>query len=401
MLDTPPRPAPWRRGDAHAFTSYMPLGPYGSATLPLRARRRPGRRAGIFHAGMNMENLLDRHYHVDQPELRACIDEFLRLAGASASDQVDLYRAMLWTCARIAQEDLDRWDVKILTNTLGELFQAFGELRHYHRRRKVTVFGSARTPGDAAEYALATATGRALAQDGFMVITGAGGGVMQAAHEGAGAQNSLGFNIELPFEQEPNPVIHSGPGLFTFRFFFIRKLFLVKEADALIVFPGGFGTQDETFELLTLIQTGKSPLVPVILMDVPGGSYWQRWQEFVSTQMAGRGRISAHDLRLVHVAERAEDAAREIARFYHNFHSMRWVGNELRLRYARALPEPVVQRLNREFADLLETGDFAQVTAHSSERDEIELVDLFRIAFRFNHRDYGRLRQLIDVINEY
>lgn len=347
------------------------------------------------------ENLLERHLQLDQPELAACVDELLRLAGAAGSDQTSLYRAMLWAVVRIAQEDLDRWDVKILATTFNELFGAFAQLRHYHRRRKVTVFGSARTPPDAPEYALAMETGRALVRDGFMVITGAGGGVMQAAHEGAGSDNSLGFNIELPFEQEPNPVINASPALLTFRFFFIRKLFLVKEADALIVFPGGFGTQDELFELLTLIQTGKSPLVPVILMDVPGGSYWLSWRRFVEAEMSGRDRISSHDLRLVHLAERPQQAADEIARFYHNYHSMRWIRGSLRLRITRALPEASRAQLTRDFADLLLSGGIEQGPAHPWEGDEPELSDFTRLTLNFNRRDYSRLRQLIDVINTF
>jgi uncharacterized protein (TIGR00730 family) len=348
-----------------------------------------------------MENFLERHWQIGRPELREKVDELLALAGGAKSANAALYREMLWSLIRLIQEDLDRWDAKITSHTLRELESAFTQLRQYRRRRKVTIFGSSRIVSDAAECRLAEELGRLLAQDGFMVITGAGGGIMHAAHRGASQEHSLGFHITLPFEQAVNPVVAESSGLLKFRFFFTRKLFLAKEADALVIFPGGFGTLDETFEVLTLVQTGKSRLIPILFVDVAGGTYWHHWRQFVESELLSRGYISRHDLALVNHLQTAKEASDQISHFYRNFHSTRRVDGELRIRMLRALPEAVLPRLNREFNDICSATGFSLVTAHPSEYDEPEIRDFPRLAFRFAGGDYGRLRQLIDLINEY
>lgn len=348
-----------------------------------------------------MENFLDRHWQVSRPELGAKLDELLALAGGAKSTNAFLYREMLWSLVRLIQEDVDRWDAKITSYALRELEKALTLLRQYRRRRKVTIFGSSRITADAPECALAERLGRLLAQDGFMVITGAGGGIMHAAHRGAGRDHSLGFHITLPFEQAVNPVVAESTHLLAFRFFFTRKLFLAKEADALVIFPGGFGTLDETFEVLTLVQTGKSRLIPIILVDVPGGTYWHHWRQFIETELLARGYISDHDLSLIDHLQTADEAFARICRFYRNFHSTRWVDGELRIRVLRPLPSSALEHINQEFGDICAAGAFALASAHAEERDEPEIRDFPRLAFHFNGRDYGRLRQLIELVNQY
>lgn len=348
-----------------------------------------------------MSYYLDRHWQVSQPELHDKIHELLTLTGGAKSDNASYYKAMLWSLVHLIQADLDRWDAKIVNYTLRDLNKALTTLQRYKRRRKATVYGSARTTIDMSEYALAKELGKQLAHQGFMVMTGAGGGIMHAAQEGAGAENSLGLNIALPFEQDANPVIANSPALIRFRFFFLRKLFFVKEADALVVFPGGFGTHDELSELLTLVQTGKSPLVPIILMDTPDGGYWKAWMTFVRDYILRYRYIDADDFNLFELATSAEEALDIITRFYSNFHSLRWIGKELRLRLLRPLPPEAIEQLNQDFAHICQQGEFIQTDAHIDEQDEPELDTLSRLAFQFNARDYGQLRQVINWVNRY
>lgn len=347
-----------------------------------------------------MEECLDRHWQVSQPELNKKITELLVLSGAQSTENAALYREILGTIVQLIQEDLNRWDAKIVNNTISELHKGLVTLKQYSRRRKVTIFGSARTVESHPEYQLAIRLGQLLAQHGYMVITGAGGGIMHAAQAGAGAENSLGFNITLPFEQEANPVIAGSPGLLQFRFFFTRKLFFAKEADALILFPGGFGTLDEMFELLTLLQTGKSPIVPIILMDSPDGTYWKNWKTFIRSSLLHQKYISEHDLFLISHAATEQDALEIIKRFYSNYHSLRWFGKQLFLRLFNPLSPKTLHKIHTTFTDILSQGQFEQGPPHPQENDEPELQNLTRLSFYFNARDYGRLKQLIDVVNE-
>lgn len=342
---------------------------------------------------------LSRHYQTSDVDLAQRIDELVSLAAASDSPNRTLYREMLITVIRMAQADRNRWDAKIMLQTLREMEHAFASLEQFKRRRKVTVFGSARTPVQHPMYALARELGALLARYELMVVTGAGGGIMAAAHEGAGLENSLGFNITLPFEQTANATVQDSGHLLSFHFFFLRKLFFVKEADALVLCPGGFGTLDEALEVLTLIQTGKSPLVPVVLLDVPGGSYWKDALAFIQRQLAETGYILPSDMHLVRLVHSAEAAAAEIAQFYRNFHSSRWLKGLFVIRMNHALNEAALQRIGEEFADLCLHGGFSQQPYCASESDEPELCHLMRLAFAFNGRDHGRLRELLDFIN--
>ena len=345
------------------------------------------------------DDYLSRHVQTSEVDLTSKVDELVALAAPGNSPNLQLYREMLSTVIHMAQADRNRWDAKIMLQTLREMENAFGVLEQLKRRRKVTVFGSARTPADHPLYLQARELGARLAQRDLMVITGAGGGIMAAAHEGAGVENSLGFNITLPFEQTANSTIRGSNHLLSFHFFFLRKLFFVKEADALVLCPGGFGTLDEALEVLTLIQTGKSPLVPVVLLDQPDGRYWHGALEFMRAQLEANHYILPSDLRLVRLVHTAEDAVQEIARFYRNFHSSRWLKEQFVMRLNHPLSEPALKTLHKEFRDLCVAGDFQQRPYCELESDEPEFCDLIRLAFQFNGRDHGRLRELIDFIN--
>lgn len=345
------------------------------------------------------DDYLSRHFHTSGIDLTSKIEELSALTVPAASPNLPLYREMLTTVVRMAQADRNRWDAKIMLQTLREMEHAFSTLEQFKRRRKVTVFGSARTPADHPTYTLARDLGQVLARLDLMVVTGAGGGIMAAAHEGAGLENSLGFNITLPFEQSANATVHGTSNLLSFHFFFLRKLFFVKEADALVLCPGGFGTLDEALEVMTLVQTGKSPLVPIVLLDEPGSNYWEEALRFLREQLQERRYILPNDLQLVRLVHSAEEAGQEIARFYRNFHSSRWLKDHFVIRLNHPLNPVALDTLNREFIDLCVRPGFQQQASYEAEHDEPELRDLTRLAFHFKARDHGRLRELVDFIN--
>ena len=343
-------------------------------------------------------DLLNRHFPGNGTDLAQQVEAQLNLIAPS-SPNISLYRDMILTVLRMAQDDRDRWNAKITLKAINELDHAFRVPEQFKSRRKVTVFGSARTPVESPLYALAREVGAALARSDLMVITGGGGGIMAAAHEGAGLAHSLGFNITLPFEQHANPTIDGTENLLSFHFFFTRKLFFVKEADGLVLCPGGFGTLDEALEVLTLIQTGKSPLVPIVLLDQPDGHYWEGALQFMREQLLEHHYIMPSDLHLMRLVHSAEEAVQEISRFYRNYHSSRWLKDKYVIRMNHPLNEAALLTLDKEFRDLCISGDFQQQPMCASESDEPEFCHLIRLAFVFNARDHGRLRELLDFIN--
>jgi len=343
-------------------------------------------------------DLLIRHFQNNGVDLTSKIEEQLNLVSPN-SPNIPIYRDMMLTVLRMAQDDHNRWNAKITLQALRELEHAFRVLEQFKGRRKVTVFGSARTPVEHPLYALARELGEKLAQSDLMVITGAGGGIMAAAHEGAGRDHSLGFNITLPFEQHANPTVGGTANLLPFHFFFTRKLFFVKEADALVLCPGGFGTLDEALEVLTLIQTGKSPLVPVVLLDAPGGKFWEGALDFIRNQLEANRYILPNDLKLVRLVDNAEEAVAQINQFYSNFHSSRWLKNQFVIRMNHALTEQALAHLQVAFADLCLSDHFHQHAYSGEEHDEAQFSHLARLAFTFNARDHGRLRELVDYLN--
>jgi uncharacterized protein (TIGR00730 family) len=303
------------------------------------------------------------------------------------------------TADKLIRDKANRGDIKLLNTALKELRYAFKIFAPYRSRRKVTVFGSARLPPEHPAYHQAVAFSRRIVEAGFMVITGAASGIMEAGHVGAGRENSIGVNILLPFEQSANAIIAGDIKLMHLKYFFTRKLLFVKESDAIALFPGGFGTQDEGFETLTLVQTGKSPLIPIVLVDQPGGNYWKRWHRYVEDVLLGGGMISPSDLALYKVTESVEEAVAEIIGFYRVYHSMRYVKGDLVLRLQHKLAEPLLKRLDQEFADIIVSGTFEQTSALPAEANDTHLKDLPRLRFRFDRRSLGRLRMLIDTIN--
>ncbi|MEG4911712.1 LOG family protein [Microcoleus sp. B7-D4] len=305
----------------------------------------------------------------------------------------------LSTIVQMAREDLDRLDLKIIAASLRDMESAFEMFYPYRHVRKIVIFGSARVSPQSAEYLMARDFSRAIAQQGFMVITGGGGGIMQAGNEGATAERSFGLNIQLPFEQSSNPFIAGDPKLLNFKYFFTRKLFFLRESDALALFPGGFGTLDEAFECLTLTQTGKFGPAPVVLIDRPGGDYWLDWNIFVQKQLRGRGLISADDRSLYTITDDVNVACEAIGSFYLVYHSCRYVREKLVIRLKTELSQENVDRLNTDFSDIVVTGKIEKSQALEPEIGDATF-DLPRLVLHFNQRDLGRLYQLIAAINQ-
>ncbi|MDJ0734466.1 MAG: TIGR00730 family Rossman fold protein [Nostocaceae cyanobacterium] len=304
----------------------------------------------------------------------------------------------LATIVRLAGNEIDRLDWKILSASLADMERGFELFYTYRHVRKVTVFGSARLSPETPEYRMATDFARVVTKLGFMVMTGGGGGIMQAGNEGAGRENSFGLNIQLPFEQQANPIIEGDDKLIHFKYFFTRKLFLLKESDAVALFPGGFGTQDEAFECMTLSQTGKFGPVPVVFIDRPGGDYWRSWSEYVHKQLLQTGLVSPEDPSLYTITDNLEVACSAITRFYQVYHSSRYVGDRLVIRLKTELSDAEVEQLNADFSDILVTGKIEKSQALPQEGQD-ETVELPRLLLYFNQRDLGRLYQMIAVIN--
>jgi hypothetical protein len=321
------------------------------------------------------------------------------------SDQVrqrhisDLIDKIKESADKLERDGSSRGDLKLLSRALRELRYAFKVFSPYRRQRKVTVFGSARTPSDAPAYLQAVEFGRAMASHDWLVVTGAASGIMEAGHRGAGREHSMGLNIMLPFEQVANPVIMGDHKLVHMKYFFTRKLMFVKECDAVVCLPGGFGTLDEALEVLTLLQTGKRDMVPLVLLDAPGGTYWQSFHEFIVTNLLGREMISPEDLSLFVMTDKCDQAVEEILSFYRVYHSMRYVKHLVVFRLRRPLDPHLVADINRHFQDLLSEGKFEVREALVEEKDDPLLADFPRLVFHFNRRSLGRLRQLINCIN--
>jgi len=328
--------------------------------------------------------------------IEAQVVEWLKSQSGRGSEQ--LIGEMLRTVLKLGQEDASRGDLKILNRTLKELRHAFKIFAPYIALRKVSIFGSTRVAESDPYYLAAKELGHRLADEGFMVITGAGPGVMQAGHEGAGREKSFGVNIRLPSVQKANRFIRGDSKLMNFHFFFTRKLLFVKEADAVVIFPGGFGTHDELAEALTLAQTGKSQLVPIILMDLPGSNYWKVWQDFLAADMLGRGYISKSDLSLFKIVNDIDEVVEEITTFYRNYHSYRFVKQDLVIRLNHPPAPGLIDQLNREFADIVK-GEVKETKPLPEESDDPGTLHLPRLLFHFNREDFARLRQMIDVIN--
>ncbi len=323
------------------------------------------------------------------------------LLDSIAPSDRELIFEMIVSAIRLGLEDVDRGDLKLVAAAVKELRYSFQVFAPYSESKKCTIFGSARIKSGDPAYACAHHFAEAIAAAGWMVITGAGPGIMQAGHEGAGVDNSFGVNIMLPFEADANPVITGDPKLINFRYFFTRKVMFMKESHGYVLLPGGFGTMDETFELLTLIQTGKTPPAPVVLLDPPGGTYWQHWRRFIEAELRDGGLISQDDLCLVKLTDSVDEAVEEVCRFYRTYHSMRFVGSRLILRLEREIGDDELESLNSEFSDIVESGRIERVDVTDVEVRDGDEVDKHRIAFRFDRHALARLRRLIDALNDH
>lgn len=339
-------------------------------------------------------------YDVEDPSLGEKIDALMQQLQPDSN--ADLLREIFVTGVKLAQENSSRGDLKILRTSVKEMRYAFKVFSRYRDISKVAVFGSARSRPDSPEYQTALQFSRRISRLGYMIITGAGDGIMAAGNQGAGRERSFGLNITLPFEQSANPTISGDEKLINFRYFFTRKLFFVKESDAIVLMPGGFGTQDEGFETLTLLQTGKSEPIPLVLLDRPGGAYWKGWSEFFETHLVKNQYVSPEERSLFFITDSVEEACREITDFYRRYHSSRYVNRrqQLVLRLKEAPGEDLVGRLNERFGDILLKGSIEPCGPFPEEEDEPELKHLPRLVLAFDQHHFGRLRRLIDAINE-
>lgn len=323
-----------------------------------------------------------------------------RLLGEFApSEHRDLLGQMMVTLCRLAADGADRGDLKILNTALKELRYAFKIFTPYTGVPKVTIFGSARTPETHPQYHEARKFADLIGQRGWMVITGAGDGIMRAGHHGATRQKSFGVSISLPFEQFTNTIIEGDPKLVNFKYFFTRKLMFIKEAAGVVLFPGGFGTQDECFEALTLVQTAKAAPIPIVMCDAPGGTYWHHWLRYVRDELLANRLIDPTDLDLFRICDRAEDAVEELVRFYRRYHSLRFVDDRLVIRLNAPLSDATLQRLNVDYVGILTEGRMEQMVGPLAGEDG-QLPEKPRLVMTFDRRSTGRLRQLIDAINE-
>ena len=335
------------------------------------------------------------------PALKKRIQDLIASQAKGAGANPDLVEDIIVNALKLLTDVKDRGDARMIRTAFGELRYALRLFAPYRETRKVAIFGSARTEPSKPEYREAADFARLMAEAGYMVITGAGPGIMQAGHEGAGPERSFGVNIRLPWEQAANPIIDKDQKLIHFKYFFTRKFTFVRHSDALALFPGGFGTLDEGYEALTLMQTGKARLVPLVLLDRPGGTYWKSWDKNVREHLLRHELISPDDLHLYQVATSASHAVRIITRFYRNYHSSRFVKDLLVVRLKNPPPASALAGLNDDFADIISGEKFQLIEPTPQEREDNDSLSLARVAFGFDRRQYGRLRQLIDVLNSF
>ncbi len=331
------------------------------------------------------------------PEFEKRVRDLVADWGAEKSPE--LIEELIVTALKMARDKMGTGDLKLMNRSLKELRYAAKIFAPYRDVRKVVVFGSARTAATDPDASLAEEFGRQMVTHDYMVITGGGDGIMGAAQRGAGRENSFGLNIRLPFEQRANEVILGDQKLINFNYFFTRKLNFVKETNAFALFPGGFGTMDEGFEALTLMQTGKALIIPIVLIDRADGSYWETWMRFLTDHLLKQGLISAEDFHFIKIAHTVEDGIAEILGFYKNYVSSRWVGSQLVIRIDKALTKKALTELNREFADLLRKGEIEQTGPLPQEQNQPEIAHLPRIVLTPHRTAFGRYRQLIDAIN--
>ena len=339
-----------------------------------------------------------KEYKVFDKVMDDSITKLVKLCSSAGTES--LLQEILTTCVKLGMESSDTGDLKLINNCLKELRYSFKIFSPYRNIKKAIIFGSARSGKDSAEYKMAEEFAEKITKKGYMVVTGGGPGVMEAGNKGAGLGKDFALNIRLPFEQKPNPYLDEKERLINFKYFFTRKLIFIKETDATALFPGGFGTNDEGFEALTLMQTGKSRPRPVILMEPRGSTYWAGWIRFLEEQLVKNGFINKQDLNLFQLARSADEAVKYIEIFYKVYHSLRYVAGLTVLRLNRPLSGTTLKSINHEFKDILTEGRIMPSFALKEELEKQEYPDLPRLVMKFNLRDYGRLFELIRIINE-
>ncbi|MEM8874573.1 MAG: TIGR00730 family Rossman fold protein [Planctomycetota bacterium] len=333
----------------------------------------------------------------DLAKARGLVDELV--AELADLNNGDLVGDVMKSALKLLRDQTNRGDIKLIDKSFKELRYALRVFGPYRDTRKVSIFGSARTPEGHPDYETAAQFGRAMASAGWMIITGAGGGIMEAGHVGADTDASFGLNISLPFEQSANTVIDGDTKLVDFKYFFTRKLMFMRTSHAVVLCPGGFGTMDEGFEALTLVQTGKSVPVPIVMLEKPGGSYWKAWDEYVRDHLLAGGLISPEDLHLYKIAVNVEEAVDECKAFYKNYHSLRYTRNRLLLRLQHKPTDAQLDEIAETFADIAVEQNWRVSGPLRLERNEPDLRHLTRLSFTFNRKDHGRLRQLINRLN--
>lgn len=337
-------------------------------------------------------------YSTGNTKLDRKVRELVEEAGGSPNH--DYIEEMIITALKMMDE-MERGDVKMMTVAMKELRYALKVFYPYSHIRKVAIFGSARLPKTSPDYILAKNFSRAIVDAGWMVVTGAASGIMQAGNEGAGRAHSFGVNIRLPFEQEANEFIARDPKLVNFKYFFTRKLIFIRESDATVLFPGGFGTHDEGFEILTLVQTGKAAPRPLVCLDAPRSTYWSSWRSFLKKQLGDKHLIDPDDLGMVHFTHDPDEAVRYITHFYRNYHSSRYIGDRLIIRMKQPLSKDQLDEMNTSFKPILRKGKIQQFhKPFAEEENEPHTYGLHRLALYFNRRHFARLMKLIDRINE-
>ena len=347
---------------------------------------------------MERKKTLKPAYTLKNEKLNRLVQKLLEEAGDS--EDRDLLIQMVTTVLKLQDEKVDRGDLKILNSSVKELRWAFRVFRPYRHVQKVSLFGSARTESSHPVYKEAKRFGALMTEKGWMTITGGSSGIMQAGNEGAGKAFSFGMNIQLPFEQSANPVMEEDRKLINFRYFFTRKLIFVKESDAICLFPGGFGTLDEGFEALTLIQTGKMIPRPIVMVEPKGQSYWAPWLRFIKAAILNAHLIDPADMNLFEVVGSAEEARDAIVGFYKNYHSARFVEDQFVIRLKRKLIPRELAKLNQRFSDIVVKGKMELSGPLATETGEPEVDGLPRLVFYFNKRSYGRLKQMVHTIND-
>lgn len=335
-------------------------------------------------------------YDLGDPELDQRIRQLV--ADTSDNENQDLIAEMITTVLKMHRDTAGRGDLKLINTAIKEMRYS-NLVFSRHDEPKVTIYGSARTPEDDPNYELTVEVARAMVGHGWGVITGAGPGIMEAGSLGAGPENSYGVNIRLPFEAEPNRFLLPERTV-NFKYFFTRKLAFVKESHAFVILPGGWGTLDEAFELITLFQTGKSDLHPIVLLEAEGTGYWDHVVRFMRDVQLGSRMISEADLSLFLHTNDPVEAAYHIRHFYSNYHSQRYAGEKLILRLRQAPNDEELEKLNEDFADIVADGRIEKVEPTPAEVSDADALDYDRIAFVFDQRQFGRLRQLVDRLND-